>query len=82
MLFHHPLHVVGTFLRNHYHKALKAVRTLEAELMVIQNELDLTNDNFQRFHEAKKRYFAELKDPPCEERLKIRYVEMLDELIE
>lgn len=82
MLFHHSLHVVGTFLRNHFLEALKAVRTLEAKLAVIQNELGLTDDDFRRFHEAEKRYFAELKEPPCEEHLKIQYVEMLDELVE
>ena len=47
MSFHHSLHVVGTFLRNHYCEALKAVRTLEAELAVIQNELGLTDDDFR-----------------------------------
>ncbi|KAG6370016.1 hypothetical protein JVT61DRAFT_12534 [Boletus reticuloceps] len=72
----------GTFLRNHYREALKAVQTLEAELLVIKNELNLTDDDFRQFHEAEKRYFAELKEPPHEEYLKIRYVEMLNELAE
>ncbi|KAF8545568.1 hypothetical protein OG21DRAFT_1479759 [Imleria badia] len=61
---------------------LKVVQTLVAELSVIQHELHLTDDDFPRFHEAEKRYFAELKELPHEERLKIRYVEMLDELVE
>ena len=58
------------------------MRTLDTELSVVQNELGLTGDNFQHFYEAEKTYFAELKDPPCEERLKIWYVEMLDEPVE
>ncbi|KAG6370043.1 hypothetical protein JVT61DRAFT_12564 [Boletus reticuloceps] len=72
----------STFLRNHYREALKAVQTLEAELSVIKNELNLTDDDFRQFYEAEKRYFAELKEPPHEEYLKIRYVEMLNELAE
>ncbi|KAF8120559.1 hypothetical protein EV363DRAFT_1189218 [Boletus edulis] len=73
---------LSTFLRNHYREALKAVRTLDAELSVIRNELNLTDDHFRQFHEAEKRYFAELKEPPHEEHLKIQYVEILDELAE
>ncbi|KAG6380278.1 hypothetical protein JVT61DRAFT_8380 [Boletus reticuloceps] len=73
---------LSTFLRNHYRKALKVAQTLEAELLVIKNELNLTDDDFRQFHEAKKRYVAELKEPPHEEYLKIQYVEMLNELVE
>lgn len=58
------------------------MQTLEAELLVIQKELNLTDDDFRQFHEAEKKYFAELKELPHEEHLKIWYVEMLDELVE
>ncbi|KAG9310199.1 hypothetical protein JVU11DRAFT_9839 [Chiua virens] len=74
--------VLSSFLRNHYHEVLKAVQTLEAELLVIQNELNLTDNDFRQFHKAEKKYFVELKELPHEKRLKIWYVEMLDELVE
>lgn len=45
-------------------------------------ELNLTDDDFLQFHAAEKKYFTELKDPPREESLKVRYVEALDELAE
>lgn len=61
---------------------LKAVHTLEAELSIIQKELNLSDDDFQQFHKAEKKYFAELKEPPHEECLKIQYINMLDELME
>jgi len=50
--------------------------------LVIQKELNLANSDFLWFHEAKKKYFAELKELPQEEHLKIQYVEMLNELVE
>ncbi|KAH7904674.1 hypothetical protein BJ138DRAFT_884863 [Hygrophoropsis aurantiaca] len=71
---------LSNFLRNHYREALTAVRTLEAELAIVKSTYNLSDDDFLRFFNEEKVYLDSLQHPPVDDRLKIRYVEVLDEL--
>ncbi|KAG1900180.1 uncharacterized protein F5891DRAFT_1128625 [Suillus fuscotomentosus] len=73
---------LSNFLWNHYREALKAVHNLTTELTAIKHELRLTDDDFVRFLDEEQKYLDDLKQPPAEDRIRIRYVETLDELAE
>ena len=70
----------GQFISNHYQAAIDAVRTLEAELDVLQHKLGLTRDNFYNYLEAKQKYLDELKSPALLVLQKIQYVQALSNL--
>ena len=44
--------------------------------------LKLTDEDFQRFLTEERTYLTSLKQPSLDEQLKIRYVQILDELEE
>lgn len=54
---------------------------LTAELKVLQSVLGITDDDFRRFHEEERRHLDNLKQPPLQDQLRIRYVSVLDELV-
>ncbi|KAG1739229.1 hypothetical protein EDD22DRAFT_982290 [Suillus occidentalis] len=64
---------LSNFLWNHYREALKVVRNLTAELAAIKHELQLTDDDFVRFLNEEQKYLDDLKQPPVEDRIHIRY---------
>ncbi|KIJ57433.1 hypothetical protein HYDPIDRAFT_178172 [Hydnomerulius pinastri MD-312] len=61
-------------------KATEMVRVLTAELKVLQTELDISDDDFGRFHEQERQHLDGLKQPSPLDQLRIRYVSALDEL--
>lgn len=74
--------LTGHFLRNHYREALTLVHTLTTELTAVKQALNLTDADFIRFYADEKSYLESLKEPPLQDRLQIRYVQVLDELAE
>ncbi|KAG9310642.1 hypothetical protein JVU11DRAFT_9217 [Chiua virens] len=76
------IHGLGTFLWNHYRTAVDAVRTLSAELDVLMSELNLSDDNFQEFHEQERRYLNEQKLLSSQDQAQILFVCALDDLAE
>ncbi|KAG0702916.1 hypothetical protein DFH29DRAFT_804333 [Suillus ampliporus] len=73
---------LSNFLWNHYQEALKVIATLTVELTIIKAELQLTDDDFPRFLHEECNYLESLKELPVKDNLCIRYVEVLDELVE
>ncbi|KAG1832774.1 hypothetical protein EV424DRAFT_1312495, partial [Suillus variegatus] len=61
-------------------QALKSVRLLTAKLETIKAELRLSDHDFPGFFEQEHIYLDSLKQPAPQDRLSIRYVEVLDEL--
>ncbi|KAG1770315.1 hypothetical protein EV702DRAFT_978258 [Suillus placidus] len=70
------------FLRNHYQEALTLIHTLTIELSAVKQALNLTDADFIRFRADEKSYLESLKEPPLQDRLQIRYVQVLNELAE
>ncbi|KAF8141773.1 hypothetical protein EV363DRAFT_1392203 [Boletus edulis] len=70
------------FIWNHYKEAWEAVHTLSAELRIIKTTLQVTDEDFIRFHAEERAYFVSLKQPRAQDQLQRRYVEALDELEE
>ncbi|KIM61369.1 hypothetical protein SCLCIDRAFT_122131 [Scleroderma citrinum Foug A] len=54
--------------------------TLTEELMILKSQLNLTDADFQQFHEEECTYLKLSKDPPIQDQLCIKYVDVLDEL--
>ena len=71
---------LGQFIVNHYRAAVDAIRTLEAELEILQRELGLTKDDFHNYLEAERKYLGELKSPSPLVLRKIQYVQALSDL--
>ncbi|KAG1894971.1 uncharacterized protein F5891DRAFT_1130758 [Suillus fuscotomentosus] len=63
---------LSNFLFNHYREAIHGIQTLQAELSIIKY--------FVKFYNKEKLYLDRLKEPPIQDRLCIRYVEVLDDL--
>ncbi|KAG0699294.1 hypothetical protein DFH29DRAFT_983569 [Suillus ampliporus] len=61
-------------------KVIHVIRTLQAELSVIKDQLNLDDADFVKFYAKEKLYLEQLKEPPIQDRLCIRYVEVLDDL--
>ncbi|KAG1793275.1 uncharacterized protein HD556DRAFT_1443706 [Suillus plorans] len=55
---------------------------LTAELSAVKQALNLTDVDFIQFHADERTYLESLKEPPLQDRLQIRYVQVLDELAE
>ncbi|KAG6372115.1 hypothetical protein JVT61DRAFT_8829 [Boletus reticuloceps] len=62
------------FIRNHYREATESVRTLTAELAIVKNALNLTDDDFPRFIAEERAYLTSLKQRPQQDPLKIHGV--------
>lgn len=69
-------------MRNHYKEAKALVRTLSSELAVLKAKLSLTDDDFLSFLADEHAYLVSLKRPPERDEIKIRYVQVIDELEE
>ncbi|KAG1771089.1 hypothetical protein EV702DRAFT_1181517 [Suillus placidus] len=61
---------------------LTLIHTLTIELSAVKQALNLTDADFIRFHADEKSYLESLKEPPLQDRLQIRYVQVLDDLAE
>ncbi|RDB19588.1 hypothetical protein Hypma_013286 [Hypsizygus marmoreus] len=71
---------LSQYLQNHYREAVAAIRTLEAELHIIQEELGIADDDFIKYFEAEKAYLQGLKEPSPVVTLKGQYVKALIDL--
>lgn len=71
---------IGNFLFNHYQEAVHGIWTLQAKLSIIKRELNLDDTDFVKFYNEEKLYLDRLKEPPIQDCLCIRYVEVLDDL--
>ncbi|KAG2114526.1 hypothetical protein DEU56DRAFT_933756 [Suillus clintonianus] len=72
---------LSTFLQNHYREALTAIQTLTSELSSLEGVLNLTHTDFVRFHKEERSYLDGLKEPPVKDRVSVRYVQALDEVV-
>ena len=79
---HHYLtdDMLGQYIYNHYREALTAAKTLKEELGDLRSQLNLTDEDFQRFHAEERAYLELSKQPPIRDQLCIKYVQVLDEL--
>ncbi|KAI5991218.1 hypothetical protein EDD15DRAFT_2388647 [Pisolithus albus] len=68
---------LGNFLWNHYRAATDAICTLSVELDVLKTQLNLTDEDFQRFYEQERCYLNSLKKLPLQDRVQIQYVNRL-----
>ncbi|KAF8578460.1 hypothetical protein K439DRAFT_1638825 [Ramaria rubella] len=68
---------LSKFLLDNYKQVLELVTMLAPALESFKRTYELTDADFQRFYEQKKRYLATLKVPP-ENMLEISYVEALE----
>ena len=73
---------LGTFLWNHYCAAANAVHTLSAELEILKSQLNLSDDNFQKFYEQEHCYLNGQKKLSAHDQFHIQYVCALDDLSE
>ena len=74
--------VIARFIRNHYREASESVHILTDELVILKATLKLTDADFQCFLVEERTYLTSLKQPLPNDQLKIRYVQILDELEE
>jgi hypothetical protein len=74
--------LIGVFLRSHYQEALTLIHELSIEVSAVKQALNLTDADFAQFHTDKRSYLESLKEQPLNDRLKIRYVQVLDDLAE
>ena len=72
--------MLGQYIYNHYWEVLTAVKTLKEELRDLRSQLNLTDEDFQRFHTEEHAYLELSKQPPIQDQLCIKYVQVLDEL--
>jgi hypothetical protein len=76
------MHIISTghFLQNHYHEAVPAITTLQTELLVIKNQLRITDVVFSQYVAEEKKYLHELKQESPTTAMKAQYVRALNEL--
>ena len=72
--------MLGQYIYNHYQEVLTAMKTLKEELRDLRSQLNLTDEDFQRFHTEEHAYLELSKQPPIQDQLCIKYVQVLDEL--
>jgi hypothetical protein len=70
----------GGFIRNHYREAVQAVQSLKTELNILRNELRITDEDFDRYLAAEKKYLFDLQETSPTTTLKMQYVRALNEL--
>ncbi|KAM6494952.1 hypothetical protein JOM56_009575 [Amanita muscaria] len=70
---------LSQFLVNHYRAAPDAIKTLEAELYVLQNQLSVSPDDFTMYIEQEKSYLQGLEQPSPAVSRKIRYIQALND---
>jgi hypothetical protein len=74
--------LIGVFLRSHYREALTLIHELSIEVSAVKEALNLTDADFAQFHTDERSYLESLKEQPLNDRLQIRYVQVLDDLAE
>ncbi|KAG2738192.1 hypothetical protein P692DRAFT_201731657, partial [Suillus brevipes Sb2] len=63
-------------------EALTVILMLMAELLAIQETLNLTDADFVRVHTQERKYLDGLKQAPVKDHLSIQYINVFDELAE
>ena len=59
---------------------MNEIRTLEADLSKIQDELSLMPEDFKHYIDEEKKYLESLKEPSSVVSHKIKYVQALNDL--
>jgi len=70
------------FIHNHYREATETIRQLGNELAILKAALNLSDDDFPRFLTEERAYLSLLKQPLPQDVLRMRYVQVLDDLEE
>ncbi|KIK28751.1 hypothetical protein PISMIDRAFT_90228 [Pisolithus microcarpus 441] len=73
---------LGNFLWNHYSSARSAIHTLTAKLDILKLQFQLTDADFERFHEQECSYLTNFKALPVQDQVLIKYIHALDELVD
>ena len=68
------------FLYNNYRQALEIVATHPEHVKNLCTELNITEDDFDRYLKEEAEYLENLKEEPLEDLLKQEYIRRLDEL--
>ena len=73
---------LGNFLWNHYCTARNAIHVLTVELDTLKSQFQITDTDFETFHQEERCYLGKFKGFPAQDQALIRYVHALDELAE
>ncbi|KAF8452806.1 hypothetical protein L210DRAFT_873770, partial [Boletus edulis BED1] len=68
------------FICNHYQEAAESICVLTSELTALRDTLKLRDDDFPCFIAEERKYLLSLKQLPAQDVLKVRYVQVLDDV--
>ena len=72
--------ISALILYNHYRESLRLIKEISAELPLVQDNLGITDEDFEQYIQDERSYLLSLTGEPPQETLRYQYVEALQEL--